>query len=236
MIASGFDRIFQICKCFRRGERGPRHLPELTLLEWYGRGDTYLDLMDQCTDLIRHVASETGTGNTLAHGSATLDLSGPWQRLTVEEAFRLHAGVPLGKALETGTFDEVVAFEIEPFLGSPGPTFLMDYPARMAALSRLKPGSGEVAERFELYMAGIELANGFTELTDAGEQRRRFEIEQGIRKASGKPDLPLPEPFLKSLETMPPTAGIALGIDRLVMIFTNTSLIDEVVAFSPEEL
>jgi lysyl-tRNA synthetase class 2 len=133
-------------------------------------------------------------------------------------------------------FDEVMAHEIEPNLGDPTPVFLYDYPARHGALARLKPGAPLLAERFELYIAGIELCNGFSELTDAAEQRDRFEHELRLRQSLNKPSYPMPEKFLQALADMPEAAGNALGIDRLVMLFADTDKIDDVVAFTPEEL
>ncbi|MBF0205202.1 MAG: EF-P lysine aminoacylase GenX, partial [Desulfamplus sp.] len=132
-----------------------------------------------------------------------------------------------------GCFDEIMAFEIEPCLGLEVPTFIYDYPASRAALAKLKSGNTSLAERFELYIAGIELANGFSELIDSVEQRERLET---VIKNKREKLMPMPEKFLHDLTKMPPTAGIALGLDRLVMIFTNASTIDRVVAFTPEEL
>ena len=125
---------------------------------------------------------------------------------------------------------------VEPYLGNDRPLFLYDYPAALGSLARLKPGSEHLAERFELYIRGLEICNAFSELTDASEQRSRFENEVKLRKAMGKAVYPLPEPFLKSLASMPAASGNALGIDRLVMLFADTSTIDDVVAFTPEEL
>ena len=129
-----------------------------------------------------------------------------------------------------------MSFEVEPCLGNKRPCILYDYPAPLASLARLKPENKDLAQRFELYVAGIELANGFTELTDPILQRQRFLTENNLRTARGETALPLPEKFLSDLETMPEAAGIALGVDRLVMLFCNTSTIDEVVAFTPESL
>ena len=139
-------------------------------------------------------------------------------------------------ALQNQRFDEIMGLEIEPHLGLTRPLFLYDYPAACGALARLKPGRPEVAERFELYMGGLELCNGFSELTDAAEQRQRFGEESERRRAAGKSGYPLSEPFLKALESMPAATGNALGIDRLVMLLLNRDRIDDVVAFIPEEL
>ena len=133
-------------------------------------------------------------------------------------------------------FDELMVEAVEPRLGSPKPTFLYDYPVSMAALARLKPEDARFAERFELYMGGIELANAFSELTDPEEQRTRFQQEKARRAELGKQIYPLPEKFLASLDFMPEAAGIALGIDRLAMLFSDSATIDDVVPFTPEDL
>ena len=236
LLAKGHDRIFQICKCFRRDERGPRHLTELTMLEWYTAGYTYVELMEQCTELIRYIAEKIGCKDNLTYGGTTIDLASAWEKITVETAFQRYTDTFLEKAVSSGDFDEIMAFEIEPELGQKVPTFIMDYPASMAALARLKPQNQQFAERFELYIAGMELANGFSELNDPEEQRRRFNIETRMRTLAKKPATPMPEPFLKDLEHMPSAAGIALGVDRLVMLFTDSDNINQVVAFTPENL
>ena len=236
MLAAGFQRIFQICKCFRQHERGSKHLPELTMLEWYTAGASYLDMMAQCEELVTAVVRDLGRGNALHYQGAIVDLAPPWERLTVSRAFETCAGVSVAESLEKGSFDETLALSVEPHLGNERPLFLYDYPAACGSLARLKPGSRHLAERFELYIRGVEICNAFSELTDANEQRTRFEKEMELRRAMGKATYPLPEPFLASLENMPPAAGNALGVDRLVMLFADTARIDDVVAFTPEEL
>ncbi|MCK5836448.1 MAG: EF-P lysine aminoacylase GenX [Desulfobacula sp.] len=236
LLALNLKKIFQICKCFRKNERSPRHLPELTLLEWYAKDETYLDLMDQCQRLFQHIASGLGLGSSLIYQGVSIDFKIPFTRLTVAEAFDRYSSKSSVQALEDGSFDEIMGFEIEPVLGLTQPCILYDYPAPLAALAKLKPGNKSLAQRFELYVAGIELANGFTELTDPVQQRQRFIEENKTRTNRSQADLPLPEKFLTDLETMPGAAGIALGIDRLVMLFCNASLIDQVVAFPPESL
>jgi lysyl-tRNA synthetase class 2 len=139
-------------------------------------------------------------------------------------------------ALGRNLFDEIMVQDIEPRLGIGKPTFIYDYPAQRGALARLKDKDQTVAERFELYMGGLELSNGFSELTDAEEQRKRFNQENKNRSLLGKPIYSMPEKFLAELEGMPPSAGIALGVDRLVMVFCDAATIEEVVAFTPEEL
>jgi len=236
LLAAGHEKIFQICKCFRKAERGRRHLPEMTMLEWYALGQTYNDPMACCEDLIRHIGRGFGMSGTLSYQGLTVDIASPWPRLTVADAFRCFASIPMEQALARGRFDEIMGIEIEPNLGKERPLFLIDYPAEKASMARLKPENPAVAERFELYIGGLELCNGFSELNDAAEQRRRFEAEQDLMRAAGKPAYPLPEKFLTALADMPPCAGNALGVDRLAMLFCDAAAIDEVVAFVPEEL
>lgn len=236
LLAAGYTKVYQICRCFRQDERGGRHLPELTLLEWYEAGATYRDLMTRCEALIGSLARRLGVDRTLNFGAHTVDLTPPWDRLSVDAAYRDMAGISARDALDQGRFDEIMGMTIEPRLGLTRPVFLYDYPAACGALARLKPDDPSVAERFELYVAGMELCNAFTELTDPVEQRERFETENRARAAAGKPVYPTAEPFLNALESMPPAAGNALGIDRLTMLFCDAREIDGVVAFTPEEL
>ena len=236
MLSAGYTKIFQISKCFRKGERGNLHLPEFTLLEWYRIGIDYHYLMNDCEALISCIARDLGIEERLRYRDLDIDLEAPWQRISVRDAFFRYALMPLEKALNKGVFDELMVREIEPNLGVTKPTFLYDYPASLAAMARLKPESHEFAERFEFYIGGLELANGFSELTDTNEQRARFERDMQQRRMSGKQIYPIADRFLKSLEHMPEAAGIALGVDRLAMVFTNTLKIDHVVSFTPEEL
>jgi lysyl-tRNA synthetase class 2 len=236
LLAAGFTKVFQICKCFRKKERGRQHLPELTMLEWYQAAGTYTDLMDDCQELIGLVAGQAIGSNTLSYQGQTIQIDPPWPRLSVDEAFRRYASVGAEEALAMDCFEQVMVNEIEPYLGTTRPLFLYDYPAALGALARLKPDNPLVAERFELYIAGLELCNGFSELTDPLEQRKRFEAEQEIRKSNHKPVYPMPQNFLTALKDMPDACGNALGIDRLVMLFADARKIDDVVAFVPEEL
>jgi lysyl-tRNA synthetase class 2 len=236
LLAAGFPRIFQLCRCFRRGERGRRHLSEFTLLEWYTAHHDYWHMMAQTEALVQHVARALDRGGRLSFQGRSIDLEGPFDRLAVEKAFRIFAGTTPEKALAAGRFDEIVGLEIEPRLGWERPVFLYDYPAPCAALARLKPDRPDRAERFELYMGGIELCNGFSELNDPAEQRRRFEQELRTRQQLDRPATPLPERFIADLAMMPPATGNALGVDRLVMLLADTLTIDDVTAFVPEEL
>lgn len=236
MLAAGYEKIFQICRCWREGERGSQHIPEFTLLEWYHSGIDYRMLMEECATLIQTVASKVGLGEKIIFRDQAIDLTSPWERISVREAFHEYAKTAMEEALKNGGFDEIMVRDIEPRLGIRKPTFIYDYPAQRGALARLKSEDQTVAERFELYIGGLELANGFSELVDEEEQRKRFHQENENRRTLGKPIYPVPEKFLEELEEMPPSAGIALGIDRLVMVFLDAPSIDEVVAFTPEEL
>ena len=236
LLAAGYTRIFQICKCFRLDERGRKHLPELTMLEWYHVGGSYLDLMAECEALIGIISTSLGRGEVVQYQKSSIELAKPWQRLSVATAFDRYSSKSIDTALAEDCFDEAMAIDIEPRLGCSKPVFLYDYPAPFGALAKLKPGDPNLAERFELYIAGIELCNGFSELNDAAEQRDRFEKAQHLRRSLNKPIYPMPDKFLESLADMPQAAGNALGIDRLVMLFADTANIDDVVAFTPEEL
>ncbi len=236
LLAAGFSRIFQIGKCFRHKERGSKHLPELTMLEWYRTGGNYLDLMEECEDLFCSVSCQLNRSNKISYQGRQRRLDKPWARMSVKAAFDSYSATTMEKALAKNCFDEVMVSEIEPNLGAPGPLFLYDYPASRGALAKLKPQNHLLAERFELYIAGVELCNGFSELNDPAEQRTRFEKEQQIRRSLEKDAYPMPHKFLADLKDMPDACGNALGIDRLVMLFADTDKIDDVVAFTPEEL
>ena len=236
LLAAGYQRIFQICHCFRDGERGGRHLPEMTLLEWYTAHHDYRHMMTQTENLICHISRTLGAEIPLLYQDHKIDWRSPWQRMTVAEAFETYGSLTVNEALSTGRFDEILALEIEPNLGIERPTFLIDYPAACGALARRSEDNPEIAERFELYIGGIELCNGFSELTDPAEQRQRFEQAIRERASAGKTTYPMPERFLDALTDMPPATGNALGLDRLVMLFADTNKIDDVVAFIPEEL
>lgn len=236
LLAAGFRRIFQICKCFRQAERGQRHLPETTLLEWYRIDSHYLDLMDECETFINHVACEIDSADNLVYQDCQINLAPPWPRISVSDAFEKYGSSSLETALQADQFDEIMVSQIEPLLGQRQPVFLYDYPACRGALAKLKPEDPHYAERFELYIGGVEICNAFSELTDPVEQRARFEHEREQRRKAGKPVYPLPERFLTALRDLPAAAGNALGMDRLIMLFADADQIDDVVAFTPETL
>jgi lysyl-tRNA synthetase class 2 len=236
LLAAGFPRIFQISKCFRAEERGNQHLPEFTMLEWYVADFDYIQLMDQCQTLLMHVFKDMGHDSSVTWQTRKINLTSPWERISVADAFSGYAPISCQEALDKEKFDEIMVDYIEPHLGIAKPTFIYDYPASLAALARLKKNNRNFGERFELYIGGLELANGFSELTDANEQRQRFEEALKVRAAKNWAPYCMPEKFLQALQAMPESAGIALGIDRLAMILTNADKIDNVVAFTPETL
>lgn len=231
LIASGMDKIFQITRVFRKNERGKRHLPEFTILEWYRVEENYEALMDDCCDLICFVASEVGLPSPFLYGNIELTYHNGIVRMTVEEAFVRWAGWSPITCQDAERFYVDLVEKVEPHLGVPTPLVLKDYPTSESALARLKDMDSRVCERFELYWAGIELANGFSELTDPDEQRLRFNKVLSLRQHYALPPLPMPEAFLTALSGFPSCAGIALGVDRLVMILTGAIAIDDVVAF-----
>lgn len=232
LLAAGYDNIFQICHCWRAEERGPHHLPEYTMLEWYRRDSDYQQLMSDCEELITHLVDK----QTLIWQGREINIATPWPRLTVAQAFLQHSSTCLSQITDANFFSELISTEIEPALAQNKPLFLIDYPTLQGSLARQQTKDPDCVERVELYIAGLELANGFSELTDSAEQRRRFEREEKLRQQSGKIPCHLPEKYLDELETLSTAAGIALGIDRLVMLLCDQPTIDEVVCFSPEQL
>jgi len=249
LLADGSGPIFQICKVFRNGEVSRSHNPEFTMLELYRPGSDYRAIMDDLE-------------STLAAAASALDRPEPfgrrpYERLTVREALRRETGIDLLDASDAATlsgaagavgvrtepgdgFDDVFfrlfLERVEPRLGGDRPAFLIDYPASMAALARLSPQDSSVAERFELYARGLELANGFSELTDAAEQRRRLEEERAFRIAHGRPGYPLDEAFLEAVGRMPPSGGVALGLDRVLMLMLGAERIEDVLLFPAHAL
>ena len=238
LLSNGHRKIFQISHCWRSDERGSRHLSEFTMLEWYRANADYQTLMVDCEELLQYVAATClPEQHCFIDNSSKIDPFAPWHYISVQEAFLRFGQVDVLACLRNGLYEEILTTIIEPSLAEfDAPVFLMDYPAGLAALARTKAENRELSERFELYVGGLELANGFSELNDPLEQRRRFEEANRQRSRAGQTELPLPEPFLDSLASMPDSAGIALGIDRLVMLTAGVTTIDEVVAFTPEDL
>ena len=217
------------------GERGKLHHPEFTILEWYRSGANYKDLQQDCQNLTRFTCRAIAPESGLYFRDLRLDFEGRWERFSVREAFRRFAGWDPGPNPDQDRFDLDMVEKVEPNLGFPVPCILEDYPKSQAALARIKQQDPEAAERFELFWAGIELANGFSELTDPLEQRARFQSAIAKKKEMEGISYPLPDAFLKSLEHLGPCAGIALGVDRFVMLLSGAETIDDVVAFEPEK-
>ena len=234
LLASGCERLFQIGPCFREGERGARHAPEFTMLEWYRSLGDYADILRDCEELVRQVVRRISGSSVIAYGGQHIDVATAWARIPVREAFRTHAGWDPVAAYDADRFDHDMIAKVEPALPTDRPCILTDYPAAAAALARLKPGDPTVAERWELYLGGLEIANAYSELTDASTQRVRFQQCNAQRQQIGQPAYPLDEPFLHALEQgLPPCGGIALGMDRLVMLLCGAQTIEEVRAFCP---
>lgn len=249
LLADGSPPIFQICKTYRNGEISETHNPEFTMLEFYRPNADYHAIMDDLELALADAERVLAPERRVFSG-------GSFERLTVRDAVLRHTGIDLwqhadGASLrkaaqgigvhvgESTSFDDVffhVFLErVERKLGVGRPTFLTEYPASMAALARIKPGDARVAERVELYSEGVELANGFSELTDAVEQRKRLVEEQDLRRSLGRPVFSLDEPFLAALPKMPPSAGIAVGLDRVLLLLVGAKSIDEVLLFPARE-
>ncbi len=230
VISRGLDKIYQIGPCFREGERGSKHNPEFTMLEWYRAGADYEKILQDTIALIRYAAkTSTGTGKLLYRNNE-IDLLLPWEQMSVRDAYLKWAGWDPIPDFDQDRFDEDMALKIEPSIPIDRPFILRDYPKAAASLSRLSPSDNRVAERWELYLGGVEIANAYSELTDGEEQRRRFIEAREERRRIGEDDYPLDEEFLTILESgrFPQCGGIAVGIDRLAMIFCNAEKIDDV--------
>ena len=254
LLAAGETRIVEFAKAFRNRERGPLHHPEFMMLEWYRANEPYEVLMDDCAALLAETARAAGAKQFRFRGKIIDPLAAP-ERVTVAEAFARHAGVDLlstvrggrgdtkalaAQAAKAGVaaaaddtwgdiFSRILAERVEGHLGNGQATILYEYPLPLAALARLKPGSDNLAERFELYVCGVELANAFGELTDVAEQRARFETAMNEKERIHAERYPIDEDFLDALARMPPASGIALGFDRLVMLATGAQHIEQVI-------
>jgi lysyl-tRNA synthetase class 2 len=253
LLAAGEKRIFEFARVFRNLERGPLHHPEFTMLEWYRAHGRYELLMEDCMAVIA-CAAQTADCRIFSYRDRAADPFAEPERLTVEEAFARYAGIDLRAALppegpdprrlamiandagihvpygETwgDIFSRILVERVEPHLGNNRATVLCEYPSVMSALARPKPDDPQFAERFELYICGVELANGFSELTDAAEQRRRLAAEMAEKERIHHERYPIDDDFIAALRSMPPSCGVALGFDRLVMLATGATRIDQV--------
>ncbi len=260
LLADGLPRVFQLSRAFRNGEVSPTHNPEFTMLELYRAGTDYAGIMADLERLVEACARALAPDGVprATRAGAALDLAAPFERLTVADAFRDHAGIDLaacendpGRLADAArraghdpgppgepfddVFFRVMLDAVEPRIGRARPCFLVDWPAPMAALSRVRADDPRFAERFELYAGGLELANGFSELTDAAEQRRRLVEEQSERRRLGRPAHPLDERFLEAVARMPEAGGVAVGFDRLLMLLVGAETISEVLLFPAHE-
>jgi len=253
LLAAGEHRIFEFARCFRNRESGALHHPEFTMLEWYRAHDRYDQLMDDCMAVLARAARTTGT-RQVSFRDRCADPSAAPERLTVADAFARFAGIDLMATLPLAgpdracfaamataagvtipsadswgdIFSRVLVEKIEPNLGIGRPTILDEYPAVMSALARPKSGDPRIAERFEVYLCGVELANGFGELTDPVEQRRRLTAEMAEKQRIYGERYPIDDDFIAALGVMPPACGVALGFDRLVMLAAGATRIDQV--------
>ena len=254
LLAAGETRIVEFARVFRNRERGALHHPEFTMVEWYRAHEPYETLMDDCAGLLAEAARAAGAVQFVHRGKA-VDPFAATERLTVAEAFSRHAGVDLLATVRNGKgdraalaakatkaeiliaendnwadiFSRILVERVDPHLGVGRATVLYEYPLPLAALARAKPGSDKVAERFELYACGVELANAFGELRDIAEQRARFEAAMTEKEGLYGEHYPIDDDFLAALAGMPPASGIALGFDRLVMLATGAQRIDQVI-------
>jgi lysyl-tRNA synthetase class 2 len=237
LLADGYSRVYQLAPCFRRGESGHHHNPQFTMLEWYRAPGELEDIIGDTEQLVAAI-----TGGTIRIGDRTFGALPPFERLTVCEAFERFASWPQDETLAAAENDEDLYFRtlverIEPALEKMDrATWLVDYPASQASLARLKPSDPRFAERFELYLAGVELCNGFGELVDPVVQRARLVRDQSTRRGRGLPVYPLDERFLDALGRVPAGVGNALGFDRLVALACGGTHIDVTMAFTDDEL
>lgn len=233
VLSDGPDRIFQVARAFRSGERGEHHNEEFTILEWYAAGQTYGDLMIDTEELVFDAAAAlSGAGIP----SPPASWSRPFPRITVDEAFTLNAGWKPSKGYRADPFFRDLIEKVEPALARRGALFLTDYPEAAGALARRKSSDPLVCERFELYLDGLETCNGFTELIDPVEQRSRFERDNAARTRAGREPYPIDESFLTALEAgIPPCAGNALGVDRLFMALTGQRRLADVTLLAGDE-
>ena len=249
LLAAGEERIFTLARVFRNRERSALHHPEFTMLEWYRADAPTLRLMEDCAGLLASAARAAGASDLAWMGRVCDPFEEP-QIISVCDAFATYASIDLESLLDdrdglaraaardgirvveddgwSDLFSKIMSEKIEPMLGRVRPTILTDYPLSEAALARANADDARFADRFELYVCGVELANGFAELTDAAEQRRRFEAQMQEKRRIYGETYPIDEDFLAALAEMPPACGVALGFDRLVMLATGAARIEQV--------
>lgn len=235
LLAAGYERIFQISHVFRKGELGRLHHPEFSLLEWYRTGAGYRDVIADVEQLVMYLSLSLGKGTKLAYHGKEIDLCPPWPRISLPQAFRRLAGWDPLENPDPERFNDDLADLIIPNIDPTRPAVLLDYPSFQASLARLRADDPRLAERAEVIIGGLEVANAYSELNDPVEQERRFQLEREILAARGM-DIKLPEHFLQALAHLPQCGGAALGIDRLLMLFIDSTSIDEVMPFTLHSL
>jgi lysyl-tRNA synthetase class 2 len=234
LLAAGYEKLFQFSHCFRRGERGRWHNPEFTMLEWYRAGADYNHIIHDIELLITILAKKLGFKNTISYSGQEISLKLPWPRTTVKDAFLRAAGWDPIIDCDARRFDIDFVDKVLPSFNPHRPTVLVDYPAPLASLARLKPGDSSVAERAEVFIGGLELANAYSELADAAEQEKRFREAIARIRQERNQETAMPQLFIESLARLPACGGVALGIDRLLMLLCDAPSIDDVMAFTAD--
>jgi lysyl-tRNA synthetase class 2 len=232
LLVVDYERLFQISHCFRQGERGRWHNPEFAMIEWYRTGADYLKLIEDTEQLVFSTAKMLKHIPNIRYQRQLIDLTPPWPKITVRKAYLQYAGWDPVADPDPLRFDTDMVEKVIPNFSKHRPTVIMDYPAPMASLARLKPRNKRVAERAEVFIGGLEIANAYSELIDTEEQAKRFaeEIKQIYKEQNRAMKLPLK--FLEAMKNLPECGGIALGMDRLVMLFCDAASIDEVMPFT----
>lgn len=234
LLAAGLHAIYQLGPCFRRDESGRIHRPEFAMLEWYRAPASSADILDDARALLEHLARSLNGSSSIQRDGTDISLSAAdWELIPVSDAFLRHAGWDPAENFDPDRFDLDLVSLVEPALPKSHPVVLCHYPAPLASLARRLPDDPLRADRWELYIAGVEIANAYGELNDPAEQRARFREANAVRTARGAPPYPLDEDFLADLARMPPAGGIALGVDRLLMLLSGADSLDAVLPFPP---
>lgn len=251
LTVGGFDKVFEINRCFRNEGVDTRHNPEFTTMELYEAYQDYLGLMDETEEMLRYVIEQVAGSASIEYQGSTIDVGGAWKRMTLHDAIREYAGIDLESTRDRAEaarlaksvgvevdatmgygriVDEVLSLKVQPHLIQP--TFLYDYPLELSPLAKKKRDNPALTERFQPFIACLEIGNAFSELNDPIDQRERFEAQVALREAGDEEAQYLDEDFITALEVgMPPTAGLGIGIDRLAMLVTNSASIREVIFF-----
>jgi elongation factor P--(R)-beta-lysine ligase len=234
LLAAGYSRIFQISRCFRKGELGTRHNPEFAMIEWYRAGSNYQEMMQDTQNLVVQLAHKLGMRDIIPFQNTTIDILPPWDEISVSDAFIKFAGWDPVASPDAERFDMDLVSKVIPGFNPCRPIILKGYPSSMASLARLNPEDPRIAERAEVFIGSLEIANAYSELNEPDEQKIRFENELALIRTSGR-KASMPQRFLDCLAFLPESGGIALGMDRLAMLLCNTVSIKDVIAFPADE-